>query len=495
MFTLKLYSLKSLQRGKKSLLDHGDAFTTLLILMTVFFVLFIYYHGFNLAEAKLSVDLKVNPDRVDNGEKSVFTVFVKNEGNATTNMTRLILLSPWQTQQQLNHSIILNPNSIYVKSIDEIIPENTRPGNYDIAVLVKTNNSDSVAHSPLATSTIEGVSLSGQIPFSIMAIILPGILTYFIIIYLLTRKFDRSYIEVGLVSVGFGFFAWILLHKITNRSFYTILQISTHSVFDYVIVFGIASLIGLVSVFLVQIVRRLNSWLMEYKTIKNFNDALLIEGYAETRDPTWISFIKEQLDVSKKFGIEYTVRLRIYSKTAPSSLLGHSYNGLLRQFENDPPYHVYLRPKYFANCTKQKLLDILADEQTSPLKKSLEANQQLCLRASKFVGEQQCANPQLIFDKAKQRLQSANDLESFANVLNSLDFSAYVQDVLKYLENEEKVPVRKVYDDFSFIIYDQIRKIEVVSYETPYSLTVDEKGQFTEIPGTREFTPGIVVNE
>jgi hypothetical protein len=69
-----------------------------LFLVILFLVFFQCNYAFNMAEAKLSIDLKVNPDKVNSGEKSVLAIFIKNEGNSTTKITGIEIVSPlvWQ---------------------------------------------------------------------------------------------------------------------------------------------------------------------------------------------------------------------------------------------------------------------------------------------------------------------------------------------------------------------------------------------------------------
>jgi hypothetical protein len=48
-------------------------------------------------EAKLSIDLTLNPDKVSAGKISVITTAMRNEGNAT-NITGIEIVTPWHIQ-------------------------------------------------------------------------------------------------------------------------------------------------------------------------------------------------------------------------------------------------------------------------------------------------------------------------------------------------------------------------------------------------------------
>jgi len=186
------------------------------------------------------------------------------------------------------------------------------------------------------------------------------------------------------------------------------------------------------------------------------------------------------------------LRLRVYQKTATSSFTAHSLNGLLRQFEDDPPYHIYLRPKYQAVCTINDLINVMKGD-SSPLKENLKKNRKFRAAVRKYVKEGWRARPDQIFEKVLETIEkNANDLESLAAVLKSIDFSLCVDGVLKQLEDKGTAPT-KLYDNFSFLVYDQISKVEMISYETPFSLCVqDEKGSTKEIPGSYEFSPKLL---
>ncbi|HSF51151.1 MAG TPA: hypothetical protein VLA74_10365 [Nitrososphaeraceae archaeon] len=445
-------------------------------------------HDDNTVEAKLIVDSTLNPDKSSTGNVSVLTT-MKNEGNITTAIRVLEIILPWdRIIEELNPPVLLNSNRIYTTSMNITVPDQTKPGNYALTVLVKTNDSDYLTHSKLAISTLEGISLSGEIPFSIIAIIAPGIMTYFIIIYFLTRTFDRSYIEVGLVSVGFGFLDWGILKLLTHSSFYSILILSNHRIEDYIYVFIIAIALGLVVVYTIRFARRIYQLIMKVKIIRDFNQELLIKGYAKSSEPTWISFINQQNDNSKEHGLRYTVGLRIYAKTATSFFTVYSLNGLLRQVDEDPPYHISLRPKYRAACTMTDLIEILKGG-SSPLLKNLKENKKFRTKVGKTVGASWCSKPEDIFNKAKEKIDKAKDIEALSKELEKIDFSVFVGGVIKSLEEYKNVEVTKLYDNFSFIVYDQISKVEVITYETPYSLMVkDNNNQTKEIPATYELS-------
>ena len=103
-----------------------------------------YNYGFSVvqAESKLALNLTINPDKVNLGDTASLTASIKKEGNSATTINSLEIISPWQNKKELDPTVLLNSNRIYTTSMPVTIPEETRPGQYDLTVRVITNDSD-----------------------------------------------------------------------------------------------------------------------------------------------------------------------------------------------------------------------------------------------------------------------------------------------------------------------------------------------------------------
>jgi len=171
------------------------------LLSAFIFTIFIILDGLTQnAQAKIETSIKLNPNKVSAGEKLDVYIIIENKGNETEKLNTIELVTPWQNLQLLKNPVLLNSTRIFDVSPTQIkTPETVKPGTYNLIVIVKTNESDASSTTELSVTALQGISLSGEIPFAIISIVTPGILTYFIIVYVQTRKFDRGYIEIGLL--------------------------------------------------------------------------------------------------------------------------------------------------------------------------------------------------------------------------------------------------------------------------------------------------------
>jgi hypothetical protein len=439
---------------------------------------------------ELEVVLIPSPDKVDIAEAINANIIAKNNGNQTVKIEAIELTTPWTDLQVLNNPFFLNPNRIYKTSQEIIVPENTKSGIYEVMILLKTNESDISTNAKITVDTLKGISLSGEIPFVIIAIVTPGILTYFIIVYGLTRKFDRGYLEIGLVSIGFGFLTWGILILVSSRSIYSIM-LGARSVEDYLLTFIIATLVGLGVVCSVLLARKIFGLIMKNKKLAHFNDQLLVRGYAVNDDPTFTKFTQRNLDIARGIGINYSIKLKIHLKADTTNCTMETVEGLLRSHEPKPPHHVNLRPKYVSKCTFDELKSILCTYDSSPLAAYIKGNKIFRKKVSEEANTKNLRNPKSIFDFIADKFKGANTLDALESLLVKYEFSGYVGQVLKTLELQG-VSIKKTYGEFSFINFDQISQVDLISYETPYSLDVSLGLETREIPSIKYFSPAIL---
>lgn len=282
--------------------------------MIIFLILFYQFYDVASAESalKISIVSKVNPNKVNVGDKFILSTSIKNDGNTTAHITSVDLTLPWEKKSiKMQHPDILKPNKIYQINTQLSIPVNISAGEYNLAILVIANSSDTISYTQMTVNSIQGIALSGEIPLSVIAIIVPGILTYFIIVYFLTQKFDRSYIEMGIVSVSFGILNWSILSVFTGKSVFA----SLHSLREYIQVFLIAAGLGISVAAVIRASVYIYEKFLDFHKLKEFNKSLTIKGYARTEKPTWSSFMDEQRLIAKKIGKEYFPVLKIALKS------------------------------------------------------------------------------------------------------------------------------------------------------------------------------------
>lgn len=117
---------------------------------------------------------------------------------------------------------------ILYKNIQLKIPENISAGEYSVETLVNSSVGEYIARANLSVDRLEAIPFSGNVPLSILVLVFSGVITYVIINFILSRKFERSYLELGLASVGLGFVNWFIalqLHSfISSKRLTTSLQ-------------------------------------------------------------------------------------------------------------------------------------------------------------------------------------------------------------------------------------------------------------------------------
>src|SRR4029078_2276385 len=104
------------------------------------------------------------------------------------------------------------PNQTLFTKININVPENTTEGIYDVIIDIHTNSSQYIEKGNITISRITEFSLTGQIPISIIGIIIPGISSYIIIeFFRLKNNFSIDLSKMLLIAIPFGIISWYLL--------------------------------------------------------------------------------------------------------------------------------------------------------------------------------------------------------------------------------------------------------------------------------------------
>lgn len=446
--------------------------------VVLFTILISFYlcvtNDFAEAKEKLEIDMQINPDSVSVNDKLRIEVAIKNAGNSTE-LQELRILYPWSLPNQLNHSITLNPGRVFTEDIMITVPEMTDPGKYNVGALVGTNDSDYLLNTDLTVNRFQSINFSGEIPLSVLALLMPGILSYFIAVWLLTGKFDRQYLEIGIGSFGLGFIAWSILNVITGRTIYSISQSQAT---DYFWVFVIAVILAFAIIFLVKFTQSTINKLNESKQLQRFNQALRVKGYATTEEPPWHTFIVSLVNAAKKNGRRYGLKVKVVSSDFPST----EYVGLLKHYDYDSPNSVAITPKYIVTCTINQVVNILTNDDSSPLRKKLSEDDAFLAKAVEYINQGYIPTSDYAYYRLKTLINSAANLQSLENILVGIDFSIIVEDVALELRSSGLGIVSQKYENFTFVKGKIIRKLEVLGFETRYMLNIQNGISMLAVP-------------
>lgn len=145
---------------------------------------------------KLMINISANPDSVSIGELSKLLLIIANEGNSDVEIISVELSHPWSLTNLADMKFVIEPNRTALKSIELKIPGNISSGTYNMALKLSTSLRDYDVHTQLSVKRIESLPLSDNIPLSILVLIFSGVITYSIGSYLISQKFERSYVEL-----------------------------------------------------------------------------------------------------------------------------------------------------------------------------------------------------------------------------------------------------------------------------------------------------------
>jgi hypothetical protein len=207
------------------------------------------------AESLLNVSQTISPTNVVIGQSATLSVSINNKAkNVTTIYSADLVNQYWVKQKILEKPFSLKSNRILYKDVQIHVPGNITAGLYSIETLVNSSAGDYIARTNLKVDRLQAIPFSGDIPLSVLVLVFSGAITYVSISYIITRKFERSYLELGLASVGFGFMNWIIASWLHLVGFVESINNAHLQVFYLIIV---SFLSGLLIVSGIKILQRL----------------------------------------------------------------------------------------------------------------------------------------------------------------------------------------------------------------------------------------------
>ena len=421
----------------------------------------------SMAQSSLAADLKASPTEVNVGEVVTLGLSVKNEGN-TTEITSVELISPrWPVTEKntTNYPVVLGTEKVHFTTMEVTVPKDITQGAYNLAVIIRTPASDHIVQTSLTAKKIQSFPLSGDIPLSIIAIVIPGLVTYAVIVYLFTHKFERHYIEMGLVGIAFGIFNWYLVGKGID----SVLQ---SSFIDYGLVLAISGGVGVAIVLGIKLMEKVRDQFQNRKALKKFTSHLMLKGYSTHAGQSWNLFFDKEMEAIKaKLGKRYTIAVRVHLKSSDSAQ--RVVEGVLLWSDSDPPHNIVLHPRFTMPSRRAEIIRVLASD-NSPILEELKENKNYRKLIIEYLKIREKPGGKKIVDEIRKKLEQASTLEEFTQILEKIDFSLYVGFVVRILRNNS---ITMCYPNPVYIPGDNIEKVEVLRYEPPYSISLNENGQ------------------
>ena len=434
---------------------------------------------------KYSIDLQLygNPITMEFGRNVSLDLYIKNTGNVSETIDSIDLVFPniWEHSNISSSTIPLEPNKTILKNIEVMLPQNTASGKYEVGVLVTTPHEDYVAHTELNINRLESIPFSGNIPLSVLVLIVSGLITYFIIIYFITRKFKRGYVEIGLVSILFGLLNWLIARSLPPP-FNVVKYIETlhNDPLGAFMIIGVGFASGMGGFAIYKLGKYIKKLYYEWQHEKERKKSIFTRGYQVTgkSDATWYEFITRRLDfVSQNIGKKYSITIRIYLKS--DSARWRYIDGIWEIAEERRPIDISLGPKRIVFVTNRKQIydvlykhkkiieDVLKYDSTyrKLIKQRLEEKEK-----ASFLRD----SIQEIRDEMLKKMDKVIDKDDFVTFMEEYDFSRFVVAAAHYLRKDSEYSLKTAmrYQGPVFIPFESIEHVEIIGYETKYAISV-----------------------
>ena len=130
--------------------------------------------------ATIDVELKPSPNTVNVGDVLNLGIVLENHGTKT-NVTSIELLYPdWDTSFNDKLPLNLGTNQSKFLSLTTKVPYDLSAGTYQLVVSIKATGSEYFGESSVDVRRFQAFDLSGELPVSIIGIVITGITAYFI---------------------------------------------------------------------------------------------------------------------------------------------------------------------------------------------------------------------------------------------------------------------------------------------------------------------------
>ncbi|TLX84768.1 MAG: hypothetical protein E6L04_06345 [Thaumarchaeota archaeon] len=470
--------------------------------------------------SKLSLNFTTNPDAVNVGQKFDIYIFLRNSGPTEQKIDSINLIPPWvitrttQERQEINSfngtivgnsdRLVIEPNTTEVISRKVTVPPDTLGGEYNIAVLMSSSLPDQVISTTISTMKFDSLPLTGNIPFSILFLVIAGAITYFVFNVVGHRTVKGNYVEWVLSTTSIGFVIWYVLYYLIPSSSISSLEILSDNVSSVIILLGSALVIGFVSGLIKRyVVDKLLQVYRENKETRTHRLNLLRQGYTELPPQQVLELVtKEQaILINRRLGQGYALKVAVttYENNTPKLIRGmlkrvSAENGI----ELSPKYIFYMRQNDNENA--QNNFNAIKDILTSPYKYSslnepsslsplaieMKEDKLYLTHVIKYLEQNNILiqNPFYLLKNDSYYNSISNEVRTiltrnianqaeFLKILDGIDFSRLVKYVANNYDRRNKKP-RTFYKEI-FINKDLVKLVEFINYETRISLCLVEQ--------------------
>ena len=470
--------------------------------------------------SKLSLNFTINPDVINVGQKFNIYIFIKNSGPTEQKIDSINLIPPWvitQTTQEGQEIIssngtivgnsdilVIEPSATEVISRKVTVPPDSLGGEYNIAVLMSSSLPDQVISTTISTMKFDSLPLSGNIPFSILFLVIAGAITYFVFNVVGHRTVKGNYVEWVLSTTSIGFVIWYVLYYLIPSSSISSLEILSDNVSSVIILLGSALLIGSVSGLIKRyVVDKLLQIYRENKEIRR-QRLNLLRGYTEIPDREILDdiAIEQATLVNSRLGQGYAlmVAVTIYENNNPKIIRGilkrvSVQNGI----ELSPKYIFHMRQNDNENSqdnfnaittiltSSYKYSSLNQPSSLSPLAIEMKEDKFYLKQVLQYLKQEHNISIHRSFYQLKndsdysnianniRRIMTTNirNQTVFLGILDGIDFSRLVKYVANNYDRRKKTP-RTVFKEI-FINKDLVKLVQFVNYQTRISLCLVEQ--------------------
>lgn len=131
-----------------------------------------------LARNPLNMSASTAPSIVKAGQNTIIILLLKYDTTNDTDALPITIYSiqiknpSWATKEVLDRPVQIEQNRIYDNNIPITVPENTNAGEYSFILFANTSTGDYVASTDLEELRIEDIPLTGNIPLSVLVLII-----------------------------------------------------------------------------------------------------------------------------------------------------------------------------------------------------------------------------------------------------------------------------------------------------------------------------------
>jgi hypothetical protein len=299
------------------------------------------------------------------------------------------------------------------------------------------------------------------------------VVSYAIIIYIVSHKFDQNLVQVGIYSIGLGLLNWQIARYF---NFVTLMESIQNEPLGIAFLLSISAMVGLIIAVSIRMSKKIWATYQERKKTKKTEEEAQEKGYSKEETPTWSYFIEGRLEKAKKrFGKGYQITLRIHLRNSITPQRRY-IDGILANTEEKRPYDILVLPKYVISARDR---NEIIERLSNPLLIELNRNKVYREELRSLV-KRECATSKQMVEELKNLLES-ND-EVLFSTLQRIDFSRYSQNLAYKLKQNRDITVEAKYDGPLFIPADNISAVEILRYETYYAISFLENNIEKVIP-------------